>query len=152
MVLLVLHFGPKISTISEGICSLSGLLHDSVSIDMPLTKKDNRKHAQTPDYGSKETVVANGDKEEMQKEAMLLNQLTLTSWPLDEAIFENLSPRLRKGKYLNDLPNFKVTAQSYPGLACRKEWRNCAGCRSPEGSMPELSAVQGAVLVVFCFK
>ncbi|KAJ6666368.1 hypothetical protein lerEdw1_000641 [Lerista edwardsae] len=74
----------------------NGLLHDSVSIDMPLTKEDNQEHAQTPDYSGKETIVANGDKEEMQKEAMFLNQLTLTSWPLDEAIFENLPPRLRK--------------------------------------------------------
>ncbi|XP_066489583.1 1-acylglycerol-3-phosphate O-acyltransferase Pnpla3-like [Tiliqua scincoides] len=74
----------------------NGILHDSISTDMFLTKEDNRAYAQAPDHSDKETVVANGDKEEVQKEDLLINQLKLTTWPLDETIFENLPPRLRE--------------------------------------------------------
>ncbi|XP_061438344.1 patatin-like phospholipase domain-containing protein 2 isoform X2 [Rhineura floridana] len=74
----------------------NGLLHDSVSFDLALTKEDRQVVAQTPAYTDKKIVVANQAKKEMQDEKMLIDQLKLAAWPLDGTIFENLPPRLRK--------------------------------------------------------
>ncbi|XP_053108864.1 patatin-like phospholipase domain-containing protein 2 isoform X3 [Hemicordylus capensis] len=73
----------------------NGILHDSVSVDLPLKKDDHQEHAQTADYNNK-TGAANQDKKDMLEEEMFIDQLKLAPWPLDETIFENLPPRLRK--------------------------------------------------------
>ncbi|XP_054856810.1 1-acylglycerol-3-phosphate O-acyltransferase Pnpla3-like [Eublepharis macularius] len=70
----------------------NGLLHDSISVILPLKKKD---HAQTPGYTNKAEVAENQGKEKMLKEETLMDQLKLASWPLDKTIFDNLPPRLR---------------------------------------------------------
>lgn len=78
----------------------SGILHDSISVTLPLKKGDQ---AQIPGYTDKTTVAENQGKENLLKEEILIDQLTLSSWPLDKAIFENLPPRLRKGMNIKSI-------------------------------------------------
>nr|XP_056702072.1 1-acylglycerol-3-phosphate O-acyltransferase Pnpla3-like [Euleptes europaea] len=70
----------------------NGLLHDSISVILPLKKGD---HIQTPGYTDKTTVAENQGKENTLKEEILIDQVKLASWPLDKAIFDNVPPRLR---------------------------------------------------------
>ncbi|XP_062990401.1 1-acylglycerol-3-phosphate O-acyltransferase Pnpla3-like [Elgaria multicarinata webbii] len=74
----------------------NGMLHDSVSVDLALTKENHENCAETPGYTEKKIVAANQDKKEIKDEEMLIDQMKLAAWPLDRTIFEKLPPRLRK--------------------------------------------------------
>ncbi|XP_007421546.2 patatin-like phospholipase domain-containing protein 2, partial [Python bivittatus] len=73
----------------------NGLLQESVSTDLALTKQDHQGCAQISGYADKKNA-ANEDKKEMREEEIFIDQLKLTSWPLDRTIFEKLPPRLQK--------------------------------------------------------
>ncbi|XP_048357866.1 1-acylglycerol-3-phosphate O-acyltransferase PNPLA3 [Sphaerodactylus townsendi] len=71
----------------------NGLLHDSMSVILPLQKGDN---VQTPGYTDKKTIAENQSKENRLKEEIVIDQLKLASWPLDKAVFDSIPPRLRR--------------------------------------------------------
>ncbi|KAH0616399.1 hypothetical protein JD844_027459 [Phrynosoma platyrhinos] len=72
------------------------ILLDSVFIDLSLTKQGHQEYAQRPNYVDKKTILVHQGKKEMEDEEMLMDQLTLSAWPLDKTIFEKLPPRLRR--------------------------------------------------------
>ncbi|XP_063164337.1 patatin-like phospholipase domain-containing protein 2 [Candoia aspera] len=73
----------------------SGLLQESVSTDLALTRQDHQGCAQISDYTDKKSAADEG-KKEMREEEIFIDRLKLTSWPLDRTIIEKLPPRLHK--------------------------------------------------------
>nr|XP_020644567.1 patatin-like phospholipase domain-containing protein 2 isoform X3 [Pogona vitticeps] len=74
----------------------NGIVQDSVSIDLALTREGQEEHTQIPKCIDRKAVAASQCKKGMQNKEMLIDQLKLAAWPLDGTIFENLPPRLRK--------------------------------------------------------
>ncbi|XP_020644565.3 1-acylglycerol-3-phosphate O-acyltransferase Pnpla3 isoform X1 [Pogona vitticeps] len=74
----------------------NGIVQDSISIDLALTREGQEEHTQIPKCIDRKAVAASQCKKGMQNKEMLIDQLRLAAWPLDGTIFENLPPRLRK--------------------------------------------------------
>ncbi|XP_068026849.1 1-acylglycerol-3-phosphate O-acyltransferase Pnpla3-like [Melanerpes formicivorus] len=72
----------------------NGILSDSIYIHLSFTKRNPPEAVQHPDHMKKK--VAENNRAETLKMAVLDEQLKQNPWPLEKSIFESLPPRLRK--------------------------------------------------------